>query len=85
MLSGKQVQGLPLIYLFFKDYFVGFIVVLHTSNPVFKISDLENTRQTSEREGGDLQLKYLEGIVSFLLDGRTAVGENCKGSQQPTF
>lgn len=63
---------------------MGFIVVLHTLNPVFKISGLENTKQTSEREGGDFQLKYLEGFLSFLLDGKTAVVENCKGSQ-PTF
>lgn len=53
--------------IFFKDYFVGFIVVLHTLNPVFKF--LIWTRKkpgNSERKGGwDLKLKSLKDYISF--------------------
>lgn len=36
MLSKCAVESRYKGYFFFEDYFVGFIVVLHTLNPVFK-------------------------------------------------
>lgn len=58
---------------------MGFIVVLHTSNPVFKISiwTVENIGKVLKGKGVSFKLKCLEGSASFLLDGKKTIVENC--------